>query len=107
MAYIWELPGWNSGAKVRRSSWHKRDYTQKLNGKWYNEVRITAVDYDDWELFVEPPVEAEVFEWMYLTTPGCWSINDLLMTEAEAAKYFDGYGEYRKTGRSFKVPVTK
>jgi len=119
MAYIWELPGWNSGAKVQRSCWERGDYICRLdNGMWRNRTRFTpftdimeaVMHYLDWELLAEPPAEAEaeVFEWMCQTISGGWYIADQLMTEAEAAEYFDESREYRKTGRSFrvKVPVT-
>lgn len=114
MAYIWELPGWNSGAKVRRSSWERGDYIYRRDdGTWADYTLISsddiahaAMNSNDWELYTEPPVEVEVFEWLYEDSIGYWVIIDQLMTEAEAAEYFNSGEEYRKTGRSFKVPVT-
>lgn len=116
MAYIWELPGWTSGTKVRRSCWGRGEYICRLDsGVWDDHAQSTpfsdimeAVMYcRDWELYVDPPVEVVVFEWMYRTSYGGWAITDALTTEAEAANYFEEGQEYRKTGRSFRVPVTK
>lgn len=115
MAYIWDIPGWNSGAKVRRSCWRQTEYLLRQDdGTWdipangTESYILRSVLYsNDWELCGDKPVEVEVFEWMYPAVPGLWVIIDRIMSEAEAAEYFDEGEVYRKTGRSFKVPVTK
>ena len=115
MAYIWGLPGWNSGAKVRRSSWERGHYIyRRADGTWAyytpissDAIALAAMSNYNWELYTEPPAEVELFEWMFQPVPGYWSIVDSLLTEAEAAGHFNEGEEYRKTGRSFKVPVTK
>ena len=112
MAYIWNIPGWNSGAKVRRSSWERGNCIYRRDdGTWiyscisFEAIARSAMNNNDWELYLEPPAEVEVFEWFYENNYGGWYTVDKLMTEAEAAGYF-GSLTYRKTGRSFRVPVT-
>jgi len=73
MAYIWDIPGWNSGAKVRRSDWGRGHYIyRKDEGTWVYYAPISSdgiarvarvvMDANDWELYIEPPAEVEVFE---------------------------------------------
>ena len=116
MAYIWDIPGWNSGAKIRCDIWRGERYIRILgNGLWEGttdmvDLPMTCMMRDDWTLYKEEQEGIELFEWMYPASIGGWIITDKLMTEAEAAMYLGqwaGFKEYRKTGRSFKVPVTK
>lgn len=114
MAYIWDIPGWNSGAKVKRSCWGGGKYIfRRDDGTWiypcisFEAIARSAMKNNDWELYIETPAEVEVFEWMAKERSCGWYTADRLMTEAEAAEYFNSGEEYRKTGRSFKVPATK
>lgn len=114
MAYIWNIPGWNSGAKVRRSGWERGNCIYRRDdGTWiyscisFEAIARSAMNNNDWELYTEPSAEVELFEWMFVNHTGKWIITSTLATEAEAARYFGVGRDYRKTGRSFKVPVTK
>ena len=60
MARLWELPGFDEGAKVRISTWDKTEYVYRYGGDWKGEDEeyYTDMDFyfldDNWELFQEP-----------------------------------------------------
>lgn len=104
----------------------KRFTTKQLDGEtvtvFYDEATEGAspftIKYDDvecamsseWDSFcldiwteVEPEPETKtVYEWMFKpTSSNTWVIEPVLMTEKEAAEWFEV--EYRKTGRSWEI----
>lgn len=99
--------------KICQDCWRKDEWFQPYfkTAVWhgvtnYGNYKCQFDDIDNWQLWQEPVEEVEVFEWMYKSpTNSYWTAEGCLMTEEQAKKFFEEGGEeYRKTGRSWRVP---
>lgn len=74
MAYLEELlPEFRKGAKIRKKSWDKRDYSYYRDGRIYDQnnqamysFSAKALSYDGWEFYKEPEPN-----WQYIIENKC------------------------------------
>ena len=74
MAYLEELlPEFRKGAKIRKKSWDKRDYSYYKDGRIYDQnnqamysFSAKALSYDGWEFYKEPEPN-----WQYIIENKC------------------------------------
>ncbi len=74
MAYLEELlPEFRKGAKIRKKSWDKRDYSYYKDGRIYDRnnqamysFSAKALSYDGWEFYKEPEPN-----WQYIIENKC------------------------------------
>lgn len=74
MAYLEELlPEFRKGAKIRKKSWDKRDYSYYKDGRIYDQnnqamysFSAKALSYDGWEFYKEPEPN-----WQYIIKNRC------------------------------------
>lgn len=74
MAYLEELlPEFRKGAKIRKKSWDKRDYSYYKDGRIYDQnnqamysFSAKALSYDGWEFYKEPEPD-----WDYIIKNKC------------------------------------
>lgn len=74
MAYLEELlPEFRKGAKIRKKSWDKRDYSYYRDGRIYDQnnqamysFSAKALSYDGWEFYKEPEQN-----WQYIIENKC------------------------------------
>jgi hypothetical protein len=61
--------------------------------------------YEDTEYRIKPATET-VYEWMCKPKSGhTWALEELLLSEEAAEKYYSPDHDYMKTGRSWEVEV--
>lgn len=115
MAYAFDLIAKDRGAKICLPGNQNRYYrfdgsmwvTFKAGDKerdCYDDELVWIAGNPNWEIY-EGPTEVEVFEWMFQNPYGSWVIAGTLFTEDRAKEFFANDRRYRKTGRSWKVPV--
>lgn len=61
MSRLWEIEGWDRGAKVRRKEWN-RDAFDTFEGS-STAISLLALRADDWELYEEPKKKRIVKMW--------------------------------------------
>lgn len=97
--------------KVRLLGWNQNEWFKPYfkDECWHGTNQIgkhhNYTGAGDWQLWQEPVEEVEVFEWMYRhPNQHNWYVFATLMTERDAQGYFIKRFQYRKTGRSWRLP---
>lgn len=113
--FAWEIIAKDRGAKICSSTLDGifsfetgRWLCERRAGIWERATQFELSEIAEsphWKLYEEPAEDVEVFEWM-TKVDKTWLVSDYLRTEKEAHEYYERGGEeYRKTGRSWKVPA--
>jgi hypothetical protein len=108
---VWVEPVWNESTAYRlhphndliQAHRNGAKIQAHICGDWVEEPKPDW--YEDTEYRIKPATET-VYEWMCKPKSGhTWALEELLMGEEEAEKYYYPDHDYRKTGRSWEVEV--